>query len=83
MVPVVSTSVVGRSTRPSVVMPGRFFHDHGVIRKGADGLLEMRMGGSGMVFEGHAKRVVAEIIQDGVECKAAALRDALEAALAE
>jgi transcriptional regulator with XRE-family HTH domain len=42
-----------RTTRPSVVMPGRFFHDHGIIRRGDDGLLEMRMGGSGMVFEGH------------------------------
>ncbi|MFO0737586.1 MAG: hypothetical protein U0270_16965 [Labilithrix sp.] len=38
---------------------------------------------SGMVFEARAKRVVAEIIQDGVECKNAALRDAIEAALAD
>lgn len=38
---------------------------------------------SGVVFEARAKRVVAEIIQDGVECKSAALRDAIEAALAD
>jgi hypothetical protein len=41
-----------RSTRPSVVMPGRFFHDVGMFRREADGLLNSRMGGSGLSFEG-------------------------------
>jgi len=41
-----------RTTRPSVVMAGRFFHDHGMVRRAANGLLEVRMGGSGMVFDG-------------------------------
>lgn len=41
-----------KSTRPSVVMPGRFFHDHGAVRRASNGLLQIRMGGSGMVFEG-------------------------------
>lgn len=41
-----------RSTRPSVIMPNRFFHDVGMFRREADGLINCRMGGSGLVFEG-------------------------------
>lgn len=41
-----------RSTRPSVMMPGKFFNDHGMIRIGPDGLLNFRMGGAGLLFEG-------------------------------
>ena len=41
-----------RTTRPSVVMPGVFFHDHGMIRVEAGGLLRVRMGASGLMFEG-------------------------------
>lgn len=41
-----------RTTRPSVLMPGRFFHDHGIIRRAANGLLEFKVGGSGLLFEG-------------------------------
>jgi len=41
-----------RTTRPSVVMPGRFFHDHGIIRRAANGLLEFKVGGAGLLFEG-------------------------------
>jgi hypothetical protein len=41
-----------RTTRPSVMMPGRFFHDHGIIRKAANGLLEFKVGGAGLLFEG-------------------------------
>ncbi|MGZ8363859.1 MAG: helix-turn-helix domain-containing protein [Caulobacteraceae bacterium] len=41
-----------RSTRPSVMMPGEFFHDHGMVRIGADGLLHMSVGGAGLRFEG-------------------------------
>ncbi|MDB5452709.1 MAG: hypothetical protein JWO33_1287 [Caulobacteraceae bacterium] len=42
-----------RSTRPSVLMPGRFFHDCGMFRREADGLIFARMGGSGLMFEGY------------------------------
>jgi hypothetical protein len=42
-----------RSTRPSVIMPNRFFHDCGMFRREADGLLNCRMGGSGLFFEGY------------------------------
>jgi hypothetical protein len=41
-----------RSTRPSVIMEGRFFHDHGMIRREADGLLQFSVGGSGLLFKG-------------------------------
>lgn len=48
-----------RSTRPAVVAPGRFCHDHGLFRRGPSGLLEFVLGnpdltfvGWGMPFEG-------------------------------
>ncbi len=41
-----------RSTRPSIAMPGKIFHDYGMIRCGAEGLLEFKMGGSGLLFDG-------------------------------
>jgi hypothetical protein len=41
-----------RSTRPSNEFPGRFTHDHIMIRKGPDGLLRTRMGVVDMRFEG-------------------------------
>ena len=41
-----------RTTRPSVVMPGRFFHDHGIIRRSDNGLLEFKVGGAGLLFDG-------------------------------
>ena len=40
------------TTRPSVMMPGRFFHDRGIVRKAANGLLEFKVGGAGLLFEG-------------------------------
>jgi transcriptional regulator with XRE-family HTH domain len=43
-----------RSIRPSVIMPGTIFHDYGMVRAAANGLLEVRMGSSGIVFDGHA-----------------------------
>jgi transcriptional regulator with XRE-family HTH domain len=41
-----------RTTRPSVMMPGRFFHDHGMVRRAPNGLLQFTMGGSGLLFDG-------------------------------
>lgn len=41
-----------RTTRPSVLMNDRVFHDYGMIRKGEGNLLEVRMLGSGLSFEG-------------------------------
>lgn len=42
-----------RTTRPSVLMPGQFFHDYGMIRKGSDGLLGIKVGGAGgLMFDG-------------------------------
>ena len=41
-----------RSTRPYVNIPGRFVHDHGMLRMDAHGLLSLRMGTGGQVVEG-------------------------------
>ena len=41
-----------RTTRSSLLMNDRVFHDHGMIRMGDGGLLEVRMAGSGLTFEG-------------------------------
>lgn len=41
-----------RTSRPSVIMPGTIFRDHGMIRLDANGFLGVRMGGAGMMFEG-------------------------------
>ncbi len=41
-----------RSTRPYVLRPGLFVHDHGMLRRDADGLLALRMGTGGTVVEG-------------------------------
>jgi transcriptional regulator with XRE-family HTH domain len=41
-----------RTYRPSVMMPGTIFRDHGMIRVDLDGYLGVRMGGAGMTFEG-------------------------------
>jgi hypothetical protein len=41
-----------RSTRPSIAMPGKLFHDYGMIRRNPDGLLQFTMGGSGLLFDG-------------------------------
>ncbi len=43
-----------RTSRPSVLMEGRVFHDYGMIRKGSFGLLEVTMGGAGLTFKGWA-----------------------------
>ena len=41
-----------RTARPSVMMPGTIFRDHGMIRIAPNGFLTVRMGGAGMMFEG-------------------------------
>jgi transcriptional regulator with XRE-family HTH domain len=41
-----------RTSRPSVLMPHLIFQDHGMIRRNANGLLEVRMGGAGLFFHG-------------------------------
>ncbi len=41
-----------RTTRASIIMEGTVFHDHGMIRRAPNGVLEVRMGGAGLLFEG-------------------------------
>jgi hypothetical protein len=41
-----------RSTRPFLTLPGRFLHDHCMIRRDPTGLLRFHMGTGGTFFEG-------------------------------
>lgn len=41
-----------RTTRPSLLMTDRLFHDYGMIRRDGNGLLEVRMKGAGLGFSG-------------------------------
>ena len=41
-----------RSTRPYVLAPGKFVHDHALIRRDANGLLRLSMGTAGTVVDG-------------------------------
>lgn len=43
-----------RVTRPAVIAPGRFCHDHGLIRRGSTGLLEFTLGNPDFSFVGWA-----------------------------
>lgn len=43
-----------RTSRPSMLMEGKVFHDYGMFRKGSFGLLEVTMGGAGLSFKGWA-----------------------------
>lgn len=43
-----------RTSRPSVLMQGKVFHDYGMFRVGNFGLLEVTMGGAGLTFKGWA-----------------------------
>lgn len=42
-----------RTARPSVLMPGRIFHDYGLILADGGGAAEVLMRGSGLDFRGH------------------------------
>jgi transcriptional regulator with XRE-family HTH domain len=41
-----------RATHPAVIAPGRFFHEHGMIRRGDAGLLRFEMGGPDVRYVG-------------------------------
>ncbi|HYE44174.1 MAG TPA: helix-turn-helix transcriptional regulator [Caulobacter sp.] len=41
-----------RTVRASLIVPGRLVHDHGLVRRNANGLLEFWLGSSGARFEG-------------------------------
>lgn len=43
-----------RTSRPSLLMTDRLFHDYGMIRRTAGGMLEVRMRGAGLTFSGWA-----------------------------
>lgn len=41
-----------RATHPAVIAPGRFFHEHGMIRRGDSGLLQFDLGGPDVRYVG-------------------------------
>lgn len=41
-----------RATHPAVIAPGRFFHEHGMIRRGVGGLLRFELGGPDVRYVG-------------------------------
>jgi len=41
-----------RATHPAVIAPGRFFHEHGIIRRGESGLLQFELGGPDVRYVG-------------------------------
>jgi len=45
---------IWRSTRPSSDLPGRFLHDHSLIRRSDSGLLSFKTGVEGVSYEGWA-----------------------------
>ncbi|WGM38433.1 helix-turn-helix transcriptional regulator [Caulobacter sp. NIBR1757] len=51
-----------RTTRPSALMPGRYLHDHGIVRRDASGLMAYRMGIAGTEYEGWLLPVHNQII---------------------
>ncbi|AIT81970.1 hypothetical protein JI59_20655 (plasmid) [Novosphingobium pentaromativorans US6-1] len=58
-----------RTTRPSVIMRDKFFHDYGMIRVMANGMLQVRMGSQGLVFEGYvfpAEGNIFSVLYDSV-----------------
>jgi len=56
-----------RSTRPYAAEPGRFIHDHSLVRLGADGLLQFRMITAGVVAEGWILAVLNQLFIIGAE----------------
>lgn len=50
-----------RTSRPSLLMQDRIFHDYGMIRRTPDGLLEVVMEGSGLDFGGWAIPVAGNL----------------------
>jgi hypothetical protein len=62
-----------RSTRPYVLSPGRFLHDHGMIRLDRNGLLALRMGTGGTFVEGWMLPVLNQLICIGADVTSGAM----------
>lgn len=56
-----------RSTRPYAGHPGRFIHDHSLVRLGEDGLLRFKMATGGVVVEGWMLPVQHQLFIIGTE----------------
>lgn len=62
-----------RSTRPYILSPGRFLHDHGMIRLEPNGLLGLRMGTAGTFVEGWMLPVLNQLICIGADVTSGAM----------
>jgi transcriptional regulator with XRE-family HTH domain len=62
-----------RSTRPYAGHPGRFIHDHVLVRVGPDGLLRFKMSTGGVVAEGWVLPVQNQLYIVGTEFTGGAL----------
>jgi transcriptional regulator with XRE-family HTH domain len=62
-----------RSTRPYAGHPGRFIHDHSLVRLGADGLMQFRMMTAGVTVEGWMLPIQNQLFLVGTEFTGGAL----------
>jgi hypothetical protein len=66
-----------RSTRPYATHPGRFIHDHNMVRLGPDGLLRFKMCTGGVVAEGWVLPVQTQLFCIGTEFAGGAITFAI------
>ncbi len=66
-----------RTTRPYAEHPGRFIHDHVLVRRGDDGFLKFKMSTGGVVVEGWALPVQNQLYVIGTEFTGGALAFAI------
>jgi transcriptional regulator with XRE-family HTH domain len=66
-----------RSTRPYATQPGRFIHDHVLVRLGPEGLLRFKMSTGGVVAEGWVLPVQNQLFIVGTEFTGGALTYAI------
>ena len=66
-----------RSTRPYAGHPGRFIHDHSLVRLGADGLLQFKMSTGGVNVEGWMLPIQNQLFLVGTEFTGGALAFAI------
>jgi hypothetical protein len=60
-----------RSVRPSVIMPGKLFCGYGMFRAAPNGFLQIRVGSSGLIFDGWgfvSEGNFAAFVSDNVGC---------------
>jgi pimeloyl-ACP methyl ester carboxylesterase len=56
-----------KATHPAVIAPGRFFHEHGMIRLGDGGLLEFELGGPDVRYVGSLLPIEGQVFAIGTD----------------